>query len=85
MKYMLQTVARRPSRTAPDGSLIPLAEQDRSRWDQECIREGVALITEALARAPLGPYQLQAAIVAWALVDTSTGYHSPCGFRYALR
>jgi RNA polymerase sigma factor (sigma-70 family) len=64
LALMLLTDARRPSRTAPDGGLIPLAEQDRGRWNQESIREGVALITEALARAPIGPYQLQAAIAA---------------------
>jgi len=43
---------------------LPLAEQDRGRWHSESIREGVALITHTLARAPLGPYQLQAAIAA---------------------
>jgi predicted RNA polymerase sigma factor len=64
LALMLLTDARRPARTAPDGGLIPLAEQDRSRWNPESIREGVALITEALARAPIGPYQLQAAIAA---------------------
>jgi predicted RNA polymerase sigma factor len=41
-----------------------LAEQDRSLWDARAIAEGVALITEALATAPIGPYQLQAAIAA---------------------
>ena len=60
----LLTDARRPARTRPDGSLVPLDEQDRSRWDQDAIHEGVALITDALARAPIGPYQLQAAIAA---------------------
>jgi RNA polymerase sigma factor (sigma-70 family) len=64
LALMLLTDARRPSRTAPDGGLIPLAEQDRGRWNQESIQEGVALITEALARPPIGPYQLQAAIAA---------------------
>ena len=58
------TDARRPARTGPDGALIPLAEQDRSRWSARAIAEGVALITETLARAPIGPYQLQAAIAA---------------------
>jgi predicted RNA polymerase sigma factor len=43
---------------------VPLAEQDRLRWGAEEIAEGVALVTAALARAPLGPYQLQAAIAA---------------------
>jgi predicted RNA polymerase sigma factor len=61
---MLLTDARRPARTRPDGALVPLAEQDRSLWDARAIAEGVALITETLARAPIGPYQLQAAIAA---------------------
>jgi predicted RNA polymerase sigma factor len=61
---MLLTDARSRARTGPDGGLVPLAEQDRSRWDRRSIQEGVALITAALARAPLGPYQLQAAIAA---------------------
>jgi RNA polymerase sigma factor (sigma-70 family) len=64
LALMLLTDARRPGRTRPDGSLVPLEEQDRSRWDQQAIREGVALITHSLARAPIGPYQLQAAIAA---------------------
>ena len=64
LALMLLTDARRPSRTGPDGGLIPLSEQDRGRWNEAYIREGVALITEALARAPIGPYQVQAAIAA---------------------
>ena len=64
LALMLLTDARRAARTRPDGSLVPLAEQDRRRWDQEAIKEGVALISRTLARAPLGPYQLQAAIAA---------------------
>jgi RNA polymerase sigma factor (sigma-70 family) len=64
LALMLLTDARRAARTRPDGSLVPLEEQDRGRWDQEAIAEGVALITDALARAPIGPYQLQAAIAA---------------------
>jgi RNA polymerase sigma factor (sigma-70 family) len=64
LALMLLTDARRPARTRADGSLVPLEEQDRSRWDQEAIREGVALITSSLAEAPIGPYQLQAAIAA---------------------
>jgi predicted RNA polymerase sigma factor len=44
--------------------LVPLAEQDRSRWDAALIAEGVELITETLATRPLGPYQVQAAIAA---------------------
>ena len=64
LALMLLTDARRAARTAPDGSLVPLAEQDRTLWDAEAIAEGVALITETLATAPVGPYQLQAAIAA---------------------
>ncbi|MEV4705528.1 sigma-70 family RNA polymerase sigma factor [Actinoplanes sp. NPDC049316] len=64
LALMLLTDARRPARTRPDGALVPLAEQDRSLWDRAAIAEGTALITETLARAPIGPYQLQAAIAA---------------------
>jgi len=64
LALMLLTDARRPARTLPDGSLVPLAEQDRSRWDAAAIAEGVALVTASLARAPVGPYQVQAAIAA---------------------
>jgi RNA polymerase sigma factor (sigma-70 family) len=64
LALLLLTDARRPARSRPDSSLVPLAEQDRSRWDAAAIAEGVALITSALARAPIGPYQLQAAIAA---------------------
>jgi predicted RNA polymerase sigma factor len=56
--------ARPRARTRPDGALVPLAEQDRSQWDAQAIAEGVALITATLASAPIGPYQLQAAIAA---------------------
>ena len=64
LALMLLTDARRPARTRPDGALVPLAEQDRSRWDAAAIAEGVGLLTRALASAPIGPYQLQAAIAA---------------------
>jgi RNA polymerase sigma factor (sigma-70 family) len=64
LALMLLTDARRAARTRPDGGLVPLAEQDRSRWDARAIAEGVTLITETLATAPIGPYQLQAAIAA---------------------
>ncbi|MEU4159113.1 sigma-70 family RNA polymerase sigma factor [Actinoplanes sp. NPDC026670] len=64
LALMLLTDARRPARTGPDGALIPLAEQDRSRWDTSMITEGVALITGTLESAPIGPFQLQAAIAA---------------------
>ncbi|KAB2349128.1 DUF6596 domain-containing protein [Actinomadura rudentiformis] len=61
---MLLIDARRPARTGADGALIPLAEQDRTRWDRASIEEGIDLITRTLPRARLGPYQLQAAIAA---------------------
>jgi RNA polymerase sigma factor (sigma-70 family) len=64
LALMLLTDARRPARTAPDGSLVPLAEQDRALWDRASIGEGVALVSRALAETSLGPYQLQAAIAA---------------------
>jgi RNA polymerase sigma factor (sigma-70 family) len=64
LALMLLTEARHPARTRGDGSLVPLAEQDRSLWRGDLIDEGVALVTGALRRAPLGPYQLQAAIAA---------------------
>jgi RNA polymerase sigma factor (sigma-70 family) len=64
LALMLLTDARRPARTGPDGALVPMAEQDRSRWDRLLIAEGVELVTAAMSRPPLGPYQLQAAIAA---------------------
>jgi predicted RNA polymerase sigma factor len=60
----LLTDARRAARTGPLGELIPLDEQDRSRWDHAAIDEGTALVTAAFARGAVGPYQLQAAIAA---------------------
>jgi predicted RNA polymerase sigma factor len=64
LALMLLTDARRRARTGPEGELIPLAEQDRTLWDQAAIAEGVDLISRALARGSVGPYQLQAAIAA---------------------
>jgi RNA polymerase sigma factor (sigma-70 family) len=64
LALMLLTDARRPARTRPDDSLVPLAEQDRRLWDQEMIAEGTALISATLPRGEVGPYQLQAAIAA---------------------
>ena len=62
LAQMLLTDARRAARTGPDGELMPLAEQDRTRWDQATIAEGITLITGALGQHRPGPYQLQAAI-----------------------
>jgi predicted RNA polymerase sigma factor len=64
LALMLLHHARRSARTRPDGSLVTLAEQDRSRWDVALISEGVARLQSALARDQLGPYQAQAAIAA---------------------
>ncbi|MGK5675313.1 RNA polymerase sigma factor [Micromonospora sp. URMC 106] len=64
LALMLLTDAHRAARTGPAGELIPLAEQDRDRWDSAAIAEGIALVTEALTWSPPGPYQLQAAIAA---------------------
>ncbi len=64
LALMLLTDARRPARTRPDGGLVPLAEQDRERWDKTAIAEGVAIVTEALRTHPVGPFQIQAAIAA---------------------
>jgi RNA polymerase sigma factor (sigma-70 family) len=64
LALMLLTDARRAARTGPGGELVPLAEQDRGRWDRAAIDEGVALVSEALPHGPVGPYQLQAAIAA---------------------
>jgi len=62
LALMLLIDARRAARTDASGALVPLAEQDRSRWDHTLVAEGVQLVSDALASSPLGPYQLQAAI-----------------------
>jgi RNA polymerase sigma factor (sigma-70 family) len=64
LALMLLTDARSAARTGPHGELIPLDEQDRTRWDQESIAEGTSLVEEALSEGPAGAYQLQAAIAA---------------------
>jgi RNA polymerase sigma factor (sigma-70 family) len=64
LALMLLTDARRPARTTPDGSIVPLADQDRGLWSQPMIVAGTKLISRTLGRGPVGPYQLQAAIAA---------------------
>ncbi|HEX2206006.1 MAG TPA: DUF6596 domain-containing protein, partial [Longimicrobium sp.] len=64
LALMLLTDARRAARTGPNGELVPLDEQDRALWDRALIAEGVALVSSALPRGSVGPYQLQAAIAA---------------------
>ena len=64
LALMLLTDARRPARTTADGQIVPLAEQDRTRWNRTLITEGLELLTPALGAAPLGEYRLQAAVAA---------------------
>lgn len=64
LALMLLTDARRNARTGPNDELIPLARQDRTLWDRQQIAEGIALLSAALPKGAVGPYQLQAAIAA---------------------
>jgi RNA polymerase sigma-70 factor (ECF subfamily) len=62
LALMLLVDARRDARATPDGALVLLADQDRSRWDRDQIAEGQALVRRCLRRNQPGPYQVQAAI-----------------------
>ena len=64
LALMLLSDARRPARVAPDGSLVRLADQDRTRWDRALIAEGHELVRACLRRDQPGPFQIQAAIAA---------------------
>lgn len=64
LALMLLHESRRPARTSPDGDLILLERQDRSRWNRAAIEEGIALVERALSSKRIGPYALQAAIAA---------------------
>ncbi|HZC41275.1 MAG TPA: DUF6596 domain-containing protein [Streptosporangiaceae bacterium] len=64
LALLLLTDARRGARTGPEGDLVLLADQDRSRWDHAMIAEGEALVTGALRQRRPGPYQLHAAVAA---------------------
>jgi RNA polymerase sigma factor (sigma-70 family) len=64
LALMLLVDARSPARTSASGELIPLAEQDRTLWEQERIAEGTALLDRAIGKGTPGEYQLQAAIAA---------------------
>jgi len=64
LALMLLTDARRAARAGPDEELIPLTKQDRTLWDRSEITEGIALLTAALGKGSVGPYQLQAAVAA---------------------
>jgi RNA polymerase sigma-70 factor (ECF subfamily) len=74
LALMLLHDARREARTAPDGSLVLLDEQDRSRWSPERIDEGTRLLDRALAHRRPGPYQLQAAIAALHVEEGETDW-----------
>nr|WP_307568685.1 sigma-70 family RNA polymerase sigma factor [Streptosporangium lutulentum] len=71
LALMLLTEARRPARTSGHDELVPLDEQDRTRWDRDLIREGTELIDSVWDRREVGPYQLQAAIAAVHAAATS--------------
>ncbi len=62
LALMLLVESRRATRTTPDGDLVLLADQDRSRWDHGLIAEGQAIVRRCLRRNQPGPYQIQAAI-----------------------
>jgi RNA polymerase sigma-70 factor (ECF subfamily) len=62
LALMLLTESRRAARTTPDGELVPLAEQDRARWDRALITQGQAIVRRCLRIDRPGPYQIQAAI-----------------------
>jgi RNA polymerase sigma-70 factor, ECF subfamily len=62
LALMLLVESRRAARTTPDGDLVPLADQDRGRWDRGLVAEGQAIVRQCLRRNQPGPYQLQAAI-----------------------
>lgn len=64
LALLLLTHARTPARVDAHGDLVPLAEQDRSRWDRRLVGEGVRLLERALPRGEVGPFQLRAAIAA---------------------
>jgi RNA polymerase sigma-70 factor (ECF subfamily) len=64
LALMLLTESRRPARAGPDGALVLLADQDRSRWDRSLIAEGQEMVRRCLRRGRPGPYQVQAAIAA---------------------
>ncbi len=64
LALMLLTEARRTARVSPTGELVPLPDQDRSRWDTALVAEGQDLVRRCLRRGAPGPYQVQAAIQA---------------------
>ncbi|WP_019877984.1 RNA polymerase sigma factor [Sporichthya polymorpha] len=81
LALLLLLESRRPARTAPDGSLVLLADQDRSRWRRDLIAEGQSLVRACLRRDAPGPYQIQAAINA---VHADSVDGSPTDWRQVL-
>ena len=79
LALMLLIDARRPARTTADGAIVPLAEQDRARWDATRIAEGLALLDGAIASGRVGEYQVQAAIAA--IHDGRRAPRTPTGRR----
>jgi RNA polymerase sigma-70 factor, ECF subfamily len=75
LALVLLIESRRATRTRPDGSLVLLAEQDRSSWDRALIEEGQAIVRRCLHRDQPGPYQIQAAINA-VHADAATAEHT---------
>jgi RNA polymerase sigma factor (sigma-70 family) len=75
LALLLLTEARRPARTAADGSLVRLADQDRTRWDRDLIGEGQSVVRACLRRDRPGPYQIQAAINAVHTDGPATDWH----------
>src|SRR5262249_9916870 len=87
LALMLLQESRRAARTSPTGDIILLADQDRSLWNQEQIREGKAHLERALASPPTGPYTIQAAIAAVhaeAASAADTDWHQIVGLYDAL-
>jgi RNA polymerase sigma-70 factor, ECF subfamily len=74
LSLMLLHDARRDARTAPDGSIVLLEDQDRSRWSPERIAEGTRVLERALSHRQPGSYQLQAAIAALHVEDGETDW-----------
>ena len=62
LALMLLTESRHPARVGPDGRLVPLEDQDRSRWDRTMVDEGLTLLDRSVRGAEPGPYLLQACI-----------------------
>jgi RNA polymerase sigma-70 factor (ECF subfamily) len=91
LALMLLTEARQPARTTPDGSLVRLADQDRTRWDDTLVAEGHDLVRACLRRNQPGPFQVQAAIAAVhadAATAAATDWHQVVALYdqlYALR